>query len=89
MFASADKEEQRATVQRSSVMDAWDALSPTLWASLSHTSHNTSVILPHCSQTGLNLSIITHQSQERDASAGKGSDVEVVGHAVLVGGDYC
>lgn len=30
---------------------------------------------------------ITHQSQDSDARAGERSDVEVVGHLVLTGGD--
>lgn len=43
MFVSAENEEQRAIVQKSSVMEALDASPPTLWASLSHMSHNTIV----------------------------------------------
>lgn len=46
MLVSADKEEQRATVQESSVMQAWDASLPTLWASLGHMSHNAALLFP-------------------------------------------
>lgn len=47
MFVSAEKEEQRAIVQKSSVMEAWDASPPTLRASQSHMSHNT-IVVSHC-----------------------------------------
>lgn len=85
MFVSAEKEEQRAIVQKSSLMEVWDASPPTLWASPSHMSHNT--IVPYCGnrQTGPIWGIITHQSQESNASTSEGSNVEVIGHLVLIG----
>lgn len=45
---SADKEEQRAIVQESSVMEAWNASLPTLWPAPCHMS-NKMVVVP---QTG-------------------------------------
>lgn len=76
---SADKEEQRATVQESSVMEAWDASLPTLWASLSHMSQNAAAVVPE------SLCWSTHQSQESDARTGEGSNVQVIGYPVLKG----
>lgn len=71
------KRNREQQYKSSSVMEAWDASLPTLWASLSHMSHNTAAFVPN------NLCISTHQSQESDARTGKSSNVQVIGYPVL------